>query len=85
MTEDMAYIPVWMLIFASFGLIIGWALGEELSRRRCAEERVEDLRDQLKHAGAPTLDRQLKEMRSILNDTHKHVLAVSKGLQKPAR
>jgi hypothetical protein len=81
-TEDTAYIPLWMLLFASFGFMIGWALGEELSRRRCAEEKVEDLRDQLEEAA--TQQRQLQQLRSVLNDTHKRILAVSKSLQKPA-
>ncbi len=29
-------------------------------------------------------ERQLKKIRSVVNDIHKHILAVSKGLQKPA-
>ena len=85
MKEITAVMPLWMLLMASFGFIIGWALGEELSRRRCAEEKVDDLRSQLKQAGAPTLERQLRQMHGTLNDAHKHILAVSKGLQKPAR
>jgi hypothetical protein len=85
MTEDTAYTLLWILIFTTFGFIIGWACGEVLGRSRCAEEKVEALRHQLKHAALPTPDRQLKEMRSVLNDAHKHILAVSKGLQKPAR
>ena len=78
MTEDTTYILLWMLVVATFGFVIGWAFGEELGRRRCAEEKVEDLRDQLQHAGAPTQDRQLKQMRSVLNDAHKHILALAK-------
>ena len=86
MTEDTAYILLWMLIAVSLGFIIGWAFGEELGRRRCAEEKVESLRDQLRHVSLPTENRQLKEMRSVLNDAHKHILAVSKGLQnQPAK
>jgi hypothetical protein len=77
--------PLWGLIFAAFGLMVGWALGDEVRRRKNAEERVDDLRDQLQRAGAPTQERQLKEMRAVLNDAHKHILAVSKGLQKQPR
>jgi len=80
-TEDTAYILMWMLIVFSLGFIIGWTGGEELSRRRCAEEKVEDLRGQLEEAA--TQQRQLQLMRSVLNDTHKRILAVSKGLEKP--
>ena len=79
MREDMAFFPLWMLLFAGFGFVIGWALGDEVRRRKNAEERVEDLRDQLKHSAIPA---QLREIRSVINDAHKHILAVSKGLQK---
>ena len=82
MTENTASILVWMLIVFSLGFMIGWAGGELRSRSRCAEEKVEDLRDQLEEAA--TLDSQLREMRSVLNDAHKRILAVSKGLEKPA-
>ena len=78
-------IPVWILLAAAFGLIIGWAFGELVSQRDCAEEKVEDLRAQLKHAAVPNQERQLREMRSVLNDAHKHILAVSKGLEKQPR
>jgi len=82
-TENTASILVWMLLVFSLGFIIGRAGGELRSRSRCAEEKVEDLRDQLEEAA--TLDSQLREMRGVLNDAHKRILAVSKGLEKPAR
>jgi hypothetical protein len=34
---------------------------------------------------APSLLRMLKQQRGILNDIHKRIMAVSKGLQKSAR
>ena len=83
MTKDTAYTLLRRLILFCLGFIFGWAGGEELSRRRCAEEKVEDLRDQLEEAA--TQQRQLQQMRGVLNDTHKRLLAVSKGLEKPAR
>jgi hypothetical protein len=82
-TENTASILVWMLIVFSLGFMIGWAGGELRSRSRCAEEKVEDLRDQLEEAA--TQQRQLQQMSSVLNDTHKRILAVSKGLEKPTR
>ncbi|HZW81495.1 MAG TPA: hypothetical protein VFF50_13555 [Candidatus Deferrimicrobiaceae bacterium] len=85
MTEVTAYALVWALIFAAFGLMVGWALGDEVRRRKNAEEKVDDLREQLQHAGAPTQERHLKEMRAVLNDAHRHILAVSKGLEKQSR
>jgi len=75
-TEDTTYILLWMLIVATFGFVIGWAFGEELGRRRCAEEKVEDLRDQLGEAA--TQQRQFQQMRSTLNDAHKRILALVK-------
>ena len=85
MSESAAVMPLWGMIFIALGLMIGMALGDEVRRRKCAEEQVEDLRDQLKHAPVPLQERQLREMRSVLNDAHKHILAVSKGLEKQPR
>jgi hypothetical protein len=82
MTENTAFIPLWMLVMAAFGFMIGWALGDEVRRRKNAEERVDELRDQLKHSAVPA---QLREIRSVINDAHKHILAVSKGLEKQPR
>jgi hypothetical protein len=85
MSESIAVMPLWGLIFTALGLMIGMALGDEVRRRKNAEEQVEDLRDQLKRAPVPLQDRQLKEIRSVLNDAHKHILAVTKGLEKQPR
>jgi hypothetical protein len=76
-----------MLIVAAFAYIIGWVSGELVSRCKSAEEKVAELYDQLEHSGSgPTEQlRQFKELRSVLNDVHKHVVAVSKALKKPAR
>src|SRR5262249_23596254 len=84
-TESTGYILLWILIFTVFGCMIGWVSGQMLERSHCAEERVEELRQQLNHASLPNEERQLREIRSILNDVHKHIRAVSKGLEKPAR
>ena len=85
MTEDTVDILLSMLMFIALGLMIGMALGDEVRRRKCAEDQVEDLRDQLKRAPVPLQERQLREIRSVLNDAHKHILAVSKGLEKQPR
>lgn len=84
MNEAIASIPLWMLLMAAFGFIIGWSLGEEIARRRAAEERVDELREQLAAAdpAIPSQDRQLKEIRRVLNDVHRLIHAVSKGLEK---
>lgn len=72
------------LIFAGFSLAVGLALGNELRRRRSAEEQVEELRSQPKHVRGPLPERQLREIRGVLNDAHKHIRAVTKALEKQA-
>jgi len=85
MIEDALVILVWALVVAGIGFWLGLVCGQENAGRLCAEEKVEDLRAQLKHAPVPLQERQLREMRSVLNDAHKHILAVSKGLEKQPR
>jgi hypothetical protein len=72
------------LIFAGFSLAVGLVFGNELRRRRSAEDQVDELRAQLKHARGPLPERQLKEIRGVLNDAHKHIVAVTKALEKQA-
>ena len=50
------------------------------------ENANEDLRDQLQQAqpGALNMQRVLDQQRRVINDIHKHVIAVTKGVQKPA-
>jgi hypothetical protein len=87
MSENTVFILLYMLLATCFGLMIGWTCGEQVCRRKNAEEKVEELREQLQHAYStvPARERQLKEMRSVLNDVHKHIRAVSKALKNPAR
>ncbi|MGC2607241.1 MAG: hypothetical protein WA419_16980 [Silvibacterium sp.] len=59
MSDDTALMLLWALLFAAFGLMVGMELGDEARRRRCAEDKVDELRDQLKHASAPIQERQL--------------------------
>jgi hypothetical protein len=72
-----------MLMAVALGLMAGAALGDEVQRRKNAEEKIDDLRQQL--STPLSLDRQLKEIRSVLNDAHKKITAVTKALAKPAR
>lgn len=65
-------------------------LGEErgilISQQYPELAAVEVLRERLEQASSKTSrDLQLTEMRHVLNDAHKHIVAVSKALQKPAR
>jgi len=85
MTDDtITSLLLGALLFASFGFMIGWALGDEVRRRRNAEDQVDELREQLTSAcrETPVQTHQLKEMRSVLNDAHRLIHAVSKSLQK---
>jgi hypothetical protein len=73
------------LLAAGVGLTLGWACGQA-GRRKNVEPMSADLHQPLPPADSTNKaqDRQLKKIRSVLNDAHKHILAVSKGLQKPA-
>jgi hypothetical protein len=88
MTDNPAdLIPIWMLIAASCGLMIGWTCGDEVRRRKNAEEKLGDLRDRIEQSisETPSALRMLKEQRGVLNDVHKRLVAVTKGLQKQSR
>ena len=85
MKENTPWILTYMLLVAAFAYIIGWVSGELVSRCKNAEEKVAELSVQLEHCGSGTQQRQFKELRSVLNDVHKHIVAVSKALKIPAR
>jgi hypothetical protein len=69
-----------VMLSAGLGVTAGRLLGNEILRRKNAKAKAENLR-----LHAHTLEHQLKEMRSVLNDAHKHIVAVSKALKIPAR
>jgi hypothetical protein len=66
---------VWTLAVAGIGCWLGLVIGQENIGRRSAEAQVEELRQQLANS---------RPIRAVLNDTHKRVVAVSKGLEKQA-
>jgi hypothetical protein len=82
-----AFLPLWMLFSATFGFMIGQACGDYYRHRKCLEETNEELRDRLEEAqsGDESVSLAIKRQRGILHDIHKHVLAVSKGLEKHSR
>jgi methylthioribose-1-phosphate isomerase len=84
--ESAAVLPLWMLLSAAFGFMIGEALGGQARLRKYLDQANEDLREQLEETrpGAPSLQRELDRQRHVINDIHKRVVAVSKGLEKPA-
>ena len=85
MIEEAAdFLPVWMLISAGFGFLIGEVCGDLRRHRNCLEQANQELRDRLEEASTDTkpIHRALKEQRGVINDIHSRLVAVSKGLQK---
>jgi len=74
------------LLSVGVGLLAGWFWADEVRRRKNAEAKAGDLAQQLKKMSfkTPPPEAQLKKIAVVLNDAHKHIVAVSKGLQKPA-
>jgi len=82
MTEANGWILLWMLLMLGFGLMLGWELGDATRRRKSAEEQVELLREQLRTlATAPDQLSELRRIRHIVNDTHRRLSRVTKGLE----
>jgi hypothetical protein len=84
MTEEAATFPLWLLLFAAFGFIIGEACGDHFRHRKCLQEANEELRNRLDETAAcnEPIHRALKEQRGVINDIHRRLLAVSKSLEK---
>ena len=77
-------VPIWMLIAAGFGFIAGEVCGDYRRHRHCLQQANEELRERLEEAAAniTPIQRALKEQRGVVNDIHRRLVAVSKGLQK---
>jgi hypothetical protein len=87
MKENTICILTYMLLVAAFAFMIGWVCGQQIRRRKNAEQQLAELSNNLPRAcsGTKAQQRQFKELRSVLNDVHKHIVAVSKALKIPAR
>ena len=85
--EAQDFIPFWMLLSAAFGFLIGEAFGDSRRHRKCLEQANEDLREQLQNNPSNTtnLRSALDQQRRVINDIHKRVIAVTKGLEKQPR
>jgi hypothetical protein len=82
MKENTVWILTYMLLVAAFAYVIGWVSGELVCRCKTAEEKLSELSQQREHSCSGTeQQRQLKELRSVLNDVHKHIVAVSKAVK----
>jgi hypothetical protein len=77
-------LPIWMLLSAAAGFMIGEVFGDTLRHRKCLQQTNADLRNQLQNTRscASSLQSALDQQRRIINDIHRRVVAVSKGLEK---
>ena len=82
--ESAAVLPIWMILSATFGFLIGDAFGDSTRHRKCLEQVNEDLRNELETARASEepLYHAIKQQRGIINDIHKKMTAVTKALEK---
>ncbi|HTR35782.1 MAG TPA: hypothetical protein VMH80_07785 [Bryobacteraceae bacterium] len=71
---------------AAVGLAGGWILGDLVRRYRHGVEQLDALRRQLPQPCSAVLlqERQLRQIRRVLNDLHKMVRGVTKSLEKLA-
>jgi hypothetical protein len=84
--ESATVLPLWMLISATFGFMLGEALGGQGRIRKYLEQANDDLREQLQHGqpGESNLSEELSRQSQILNEIHRYLLPVTKGPEKPA-
>ena len=82
--ESAAVLPMWMLLSAAVGFMIGEAFGDSTRHRKCLEQNNEDLRDRLEKTGAheEPLLQEIKQQRGLLDDIHHYLLPVPKGSEK---
>jgi hypothetical protein len=80
------FIPIWMVLSAACGFMVGDAFGDSLRHRKCLEQANDNLRDELAKArvSEEPLHRELRQQRGVINDIHKRVAAVTKTLEKRA-
>jgi|KBSMisStandDraft_5_1062788.scaffolds.fasta_scaffold536893_1 septal ring factor EnvC (AmiA/AmiB activator) len=78
------FLPIWMLLSAAFGFLLGDAFGDSTRHRKCLQQANDDLHDEIEKAAASEepLRRALNQQRGVINDIHKQITAVTKALQK---
>jgi thiosulfate reductase cytochrome b subunit len=84
MIDKTTDVSMWMLLAVCLGFLFGELCGDYNRRRKCLERENGELRDRLEAAAADSkpIQRALKEQRGVINDIHRRLLAVSKGLEK---
>ena len=80
------FIPMWMVFSGIVGFLVGEAYGDLRRHRKCLEQTNDELRDRLEEIppDMKPIRRALKEQRGVINDIHRRLVAVSKGLEKQA-
>jgi len=75
------------LLSAAFGFLVGEACGGQVRIRKYLEQANADLRDQLQKGQycTPDLQHALDQQRRVINDIHKRIVTVTKGVEKQAR
>jgi hypothetical protein len=83
--ESAVFLSLSMLMSAAAGFISGAALGDSFRHRKCLQQ-IKNLRDQLErtYPYKEPLGPELERLRGELNDIHKHVVALSKALNRPS-
>ena len=83
--ESAAVLPLWMLISAAFGFILGEALGGQGRIRKYLEQANDDLREQLQQGrpGESKLSEELSRQRQTLDEIHRYLMPVTQGSTKP--
>ena len=84
MIDKAADVSMWMLLAVCFGFLVGELCGDYRRHRKCLQQENDNLRERLDAAAADSkpIQRILKEQRGVINDIHRRLMAVSKGLEK---
>ena len=69
------FLPMWMVLPAAFGFLIGELCGDLSRHRKCLEQDNADLCAQLDQTTSSdrALRRELNQQRGILNEIHKRI------------
>ncbi len=81
--ESAALLPIWMLMSAAFGFIVGDAFGDSTRHGSVSSKPTTIFTNSSRRpapANAATTGTQ--RQRGVINDIHKQIAAVTKGLQK---
>ena len=83
--ESAAVLPLWMLISAAFGFMLGEALGGQGRIRKYLEQANDDLREQLqqRQPSESNLSEELGRQSQTLEEIHLYIIPATNGREKP--